>query len=72
VCDIDGSELYQRSDDQGPAVQKRLHIFFAETIHLLEYYQRQGKLLEVDGNQPIDQVQKILLENVQDFVSEKI
>ena len=60
-CDIDGSELVQRADDQGPAVQKRLDIFFQGTIHLLDYYQRQHKLAEVNGNQAIDQVHQNLL-----------
>ena len=56
VCDIDGSELYQRPDDTGEAVQRRLDIFFTETIHLLDYYGYQHKLVEVNGNQGIDQV----------------
>ena len=62
VCDIDGSELYQRSDDTGEAVQKRLDIFFNETIQLLDYYRNQKKLVEVDGNQDIGQVQQSLLD----------
>jgi len=62
VCDIDGSELYQRSDDTGEAVQKRLDIFFKETIRLLDYYRNQKKLVEVDGNQDIGQVQQLLLD----------
>ena len=62
VCDIDGSELYQRSDDTGEAVQKRLDIFFNETIRLLDYYGNQKKLVEVDGNQDIGQVQQSLLD----------
>jgi adenylate kinase len=61
VCDIDGSELYQRSDDTGEAVQKRLDIFFNETIRLLDYYGNQKKLVEVDGNQDIERVQRSLL-----------
>jgi adenylate kinase len=61
VCDIDGSELYQRTDDTGEAVQKRLDIFFNETIRLLDYYGKQNKLVEVDGNQDIDEVQQSLL-----------
>jgi adenylate kinase len=61
VCDIDGSELYQRSDDTGEAVQKRLDIFFNETIRSLDYYGNQKKLVEVDGNQDINQVQQSLL-----------
>ncbi len=61
-CDLDGSELEQRSDDTGEAVQRRLDIFFNETIQLLDYYGHQQKLVEVNGNQSIDQVQEELLE----------
>ena len=64
VCDLDGSELYQRSDDTGEAVQRRLDIFFNETIRLLDYYGGQHKLREVDGNQSIDQVQEALLRTI--------
>ncbi len=60
ICDIDGSELYQRSDDKGEAVQKRLDIFFNETIRLLKYYERQQKLITVNGFQDVDQVHRDL------------
>jgi adenylate kinase len=56
VCDIDGSELYQRADDTVASVQKRLDIFFNDTLHLLDYYQKQHKLVKVNGYQDIDQV----------------
>jgi adenylate kinase len=69
ICDVDGSELYQRSDDQGPAVQRRLDIFFEGTIHLLDYYQKRGKLMEVNGDQPIEQVQRDLLEAIRPLYS---
>ncbi|HEX7737439.1 MAG TPA: adenylate kinase [Ktedonobacteraceae bacterium] len=62
VCDIDGSELYQRSDDAGEAVQKRLDIFFGETIRLLDYYKKQDKLIEANGNQHVEQVHLALLD----------
>ncbi len=61
ICDIDGSELYQRSDDKGEAVQKRLDIFFNETVRLLDYYRKQQKLVTVNGNQSIDQVHADIL-----------
>jgi adenylate kinase len=66
ICDIDGSELYQRSDDTVEAVQRRLDIFFNQTIRLLDYYSNQHKLREVDGNQDIDQVQAALLRTIRD------
>ncbi len=65
ICDLDGSELYQRSDDVGEAVQRRLDIFFNETIQLLDYYDHQHKLVEVNGDQPIEAVQKDLLNKIQ-------
>ena len=64
ICDLDGSELYQRPDDQGEAVQKRLDIFFSETIRLLDYYNATGKLVEVNGDQGIEQVQRSLMQAV--------
>lgn len=64
VCDIDGSPLFQRPDDTGEAVLRRLNIFFSETIHLLDYYRAQGKLVTVNGNQPIEQVRTSLLQAI--------
>jgi adenylate kinase len=66
ICDIDGSELYQRSDDKGDAVQKRLDIFFNETIRLLDYYKRQQKLVTINGNQSIDQVHRDIVHILND------
>ena len=64
-CDLDGSELYQRSDDVGEAVQRRLDIFFNETIQLLDYYGDQHKLVEANGDQSIEAVQEDLLDKIQ-------
>ncbi len=71
VCDLDGSELYQRSDDTGEAVEKRLDIFFNETIRLLDYYGAQQKVIEVNGNQDIDQVHAAILNQVNAFIMRK-
>jgi adenylate kinase len=68
ICDIDGSELYQRADDRGEAVQKRLDIFFNETIRLLDYYDRQQKLVTINGNQDIDKVHFDLLSAINSVV----
>jgi adenylate kinase len=68
VCDIDGSELYQRADDKGEAVQKRLEIFFQETVHLLGYYREQHKLVTINGCQDIDQVYMDMMQAIQKAV----
>lgn len=61
ICDIDGSELIQRSDDTPAVIEKRLKTFFEDTIQVVHYYRAQGKLLELDGNLPIDQVSQQLV-----------
>lgn len=64
ICDEDGSELYQRSDDVGEAVGRRLDIFFKQTIRLLDYYGTQGKVVKVDGNQSIEAVHRALVDSI--------
>lgn len=64
TCDYDGSEIYQRSDDIGEAVARRLDIFFHETIQLVDYYRHQGTLLGVDGTKSIEQVHQEILEGM--------
>ncbi len=66
-CDLDGSKLYQRPDDAGEAMRRRLVIYFNETVQLLDYYGQQNKLREIDGNQSIDQVQAMLLSEINDY-----
>jgi adenylate kinase len=61
ICDIDGSPLIQRSDDKPEVIEKRLSIFFEQTIQVVHYYRAQRKLIEVDGNQPIPDVTAMLL-----------
>jgi adenylate kinase len=62
ICDVDGSELFQRSDDKGAVVAHRLDLFFSQTLPLLGYYEKQGKVLEVDGNQSIDKVHQDIVD----------
>lgn len=61
VCDIDGSELYQRDDDKVETVTKRIRVYLEQTMPLVEYYRKGGKLLEIDGTHPVEQVTEELL-----------
>ena len=56
VCDYDGSELYQREDDKPDTVKHRINVYEEQTQPLVDYYHQRGLLIEIDGNQPIDQV----------------
>jgi adenylate kinase len=61
VCDLDGSELYQREDDKAETVTRRIQVYFAQTAPLIAYYQERGLLSEIDGARPIEQVSADLL-----------
>ena len=48
-CDRCGGELYQRDDDTPQTVKKRLDVYLKEAQALIDYYKKQGKLAEVEG-----------------------
>jgi len=55
-CDKCGGELYQRPDDTDEAIKKRLQVYFAQTVPLIDYYTAKGKLVEVDGEGDVEEV----------------
>ena len=66
LCDVDGSELYQRDDDKVETVKKRIGVYLTQTMPLVDYYRQRGKLVEVDGMQAVEEVNTILLTRCMD------
>ncbi len=64
VCDKCGGPLYQRSDDREETARRRLQVYFRQTAPVLEYYENQGLLVEIDGEQSIENVYHALRETV--------
>lgn len=56
ICDACGGELVQRDDDKPEIVEKRLCAYHEQTQPLIEYYDSQGILKNVDGTQDVDKV----------------
>jgi adenylate kinase len=69
ICDYDGSELYQRTDDTKETVAKRIHIYLDQTLPLVEYYRKRGKLIEIDGAQPVEKVTEDLVAELKQVIS---
>jgi len=69
ICDLDGSELYQREDDKAETVKKRIKVYFQQTMPLIDYYLKAGKLIEIDGAQSIDHVGEELETKLRKVVS---
>ena len=61
ICDVDGSELYQRTDDQPATVQARLRQQLGALDTVVDYYRGHDVLKVVDGRQAIDKVTADLL-----------
>ncbi|OGL73411.1 adenylate kinase [Candidatus Uhrbacteria bacterium RIFCSPHIGHO2_02_FULL_60_10] len=61
-CDKCGSPLIQRSGDTVDAIKKRLELYHRDTEPIVDYYRRQGLLHEIDGNRPIDVIEKDIKE----------
>jgi adenylate kinase len=65
VCDACGGALFQRDDDQEETIRKRLQVYADQTAPLISYYRQAGVLMELDGMQPIPQVQQEMLSRLQ-------
>lgn len=68
VCDNCGStDFHQREDDKPETVKNRIEVNSQQTQNLIKFYQNEGILLEVDGNQSPEEVFfeiKSLLESI--------
>ena len=53
-----------RPDDGPEIVQRRIELFYERTIPILEYYEYRQKLLTINGEQPIIQVQQQILQQL--------
>jgi len=56
LCDKCGAALYHRSDDTEETVRERLKVYRDNTFPLIEYYDKQGKLVNVDGKGNINEI----------------
>ena len=64
VCDIDGGELYQRSDDNEETIKNRLALYHENTRPVEDFYRSRGKLVEIDGGKDFDDVFQSIVETV--------
>jgi adenylate kinase len=61
VCDVDGTALIQRPDDQPETVRQRIEVYRAQTEPLVDYYRQKDVLVRVDGTQSIEAVKQEIL-----------
>jgi adenylate kinase len=64
-CDECNEALYQRPDDTRAAGETRLQVYFEQTAPLIDHYRAQGVLIEVNGEQAIEAVERELFTALQ-------
>ena len=68
VCPMCKGKIAQRIDDNQEGIEKRLKVFQAETLPVIEYFKTKGVLVEIDGAQPAEKVFAEIIENLRDIV----
>jgi adenylate kinase len=68
VCDVDGTPLEKRTDEDELTVKRRLAIYREQTEPLERYYEERGLLREVDAEALMDSVTERMLAALGDAV----
>ncbi len=63
-CDKCGGELYTREDDEIEDIKERLRWFKEEVLPVVDYYKNKGILIEINGEQSIEDVEQEILEKL--------
>ncbi|HLF27916.1 MAG TPA: adenylate kinase [Anaerolineae bacterium] len=64
ICDRCGGAVTQRADDNPEVHRKRIHVYLEQTMPLVDYYRQHGLLVEIDGRQSIEAVQRDILDAI--------
>ena len=60
-CDRCGGELYHREDDRPEVVETRIETYERETEPVVQYYRDAGKLVEINGEGPVEAIEQELM-----------
>ena len=64
-CDVEGAELVTRKDDEESIIAERLKSYEDQTAQLAEHYRKSGHFVEINGDQPIENVTREILATIE-------
>jgi adenylate kinase len=64
TCDVCGGEVVQRDDDTESAVSTRLEVYERQTVPIIDFYKKLGRLVIVDGEGEGTEVQERLIKEI--------
>jgi adenylate kinase len=56
ICDECGKSLETREDDNEETFEKRLTVYFSQTLPLVDYYRLRSRLVDIDGSGRAEEV----------------
>ena len=56
ICDVEGTSLVTRPDDEESVFVERMKTYDQQTLPLVDYYRGKGRLVEVNGELPVEEV----------------
>lgn len=65
ICDLDGAPLIQRKDDSEEVISERLRTYERQTMPLVDYYRKQGRVHDLDGAQTVEKVTARMIDLVE-------
>lgn len=66
ICDLCGKKLYIRHDDKPALIADRLKLYHKEIKPLLDYFEKSDKLIKINGEQSIGDVQGDIIDNLKE------
>lgn len=61
LCKKCGGQLVSRADDHPEAIQKRLEIFYTDTLPLVQKMEGEGRVIRIDGRPSIEAVHEEII-----------
>lgn len=66
-CTKCGAKLYQRDDDKIDTVKARIEVYDKQTAPLIKYYSALGKIVDVQGELPLEEVCATICKVIDDY-----
>ena len=64
---IERGKVSGRADDNEESVKARLRVYHSETEPVIDFYQKQGKVISIDGTGSIEEITKRIVEGIDAF-----
>lgn len=71
LCGVCGGEIVKRADDTPKSIRNRLAYFKEQVVQTLKFFKRKGILIEVNGEQGVQEVHKEILRKTEAYVKEQ-